>query len=171
MFFHFEHCLHVPFVLSGPGIPDDRRDDYVSLIDIFPTVCDLTGIDAPDSLDGRSVFRPASKRRDAVFAENGRRELSELFREVLSQESFEQFARGLKSVRTDNYLYTVDSGGEERLYELPDETEVNLSEGPVDRLREMVYDTLGETFPPGSQSDENIDNDIESNLRQLGYIE
>jgi len=170
MYFHFETCLRVPLVIAGPGVPEGRRDDYVSLIDVFPTVCDLAGIDPPDGVDGRSVFGLASDRRDAAFAENGRRELSDRFREILSAESFERFGRGLKSIRTDDYLYTIDSAGEERLYERPGEEPVPLSAGPVDDLREQVHDTLGESFPPGSQSDE-FDESVEENLRRLGYIE
>ena len=78
---------------------------------------------------------------------------------------------GLKSVRTDDYLFTRDSAGEERLYARPDETEIPLSDGPVDELRAMLHDTLGEDFPPGTQAKEEMGEAVESNLRKLGYIE
>jgi arylsulfatase A-like enzyme len=171
MYFHFKQCLHVPLVVTGPSVPDERRSDYVSLVDIFPTVCNLVGIDVPDSLDGRSVFGPASERRDAAFAENGQRELSNLYHKILSKDSINEFARGIKSVRNDEYLYTIDSAGRQRLYDRPDEMEIPLSEGPVHKLRNRVCDTLGEAFPPGSQSMDNLDQTVVTNLRRLGYIE
>jgi arylsulfatase A-like enzyme len=171
MFFHFDPCLRVPLVIAGPGVPpDSRREDYVSLVDVFPTVCDLARVEPPDGLDGRPLFQADSEHRSAVYAENGPRELSDLFVDCLSPGAIERFSRGLKSVRTDEYLFTVDSAGEERLYKRPSEEEIPLSDGPVDELRAMIYERLGESFPPGSQSEE-LDEAIESNLRELGYIE
>jgi arylsulfatase A-like enzyme len=172
MYFHFQACLHVPLVIVGPGIESgQRREDFVSLIDVFPTVCELVDVELPSEIDGRSMFGPPEDRRSAVFAENGTRPLSDSFRENLSDESFERFSRGLKSVRTDDYLFTLDSAGDERLYELPEEQPVPLSTGPVDDLRTLVHDELGKSFPPGTESDVETSDEVESNLRRLGYIE
>jgi len=42
----YDEVRHVPLIVRGPGVPEsDRRTDFVSLIDIFDTVCDL--IDHP----------------------------------------------------------------------------------------------------------------------------
>ena len=171
MYFHFEACLRVPFAIAGPGVPQGHHDDFISLIDVFPTVCDLADIDPPPGLEGRSTFGPPATRRSAVFAENGARPLSDTYRAHLSDESLERFSRGLKSVRTDDYLFTLDSAGEQRLYERPGETPVPLSAGPVDELHEMIHDELGDQFPPGSESDREMSAEVESNLRRLGYIE
>ncbi len=52
----YEHSVRVPLVFSGPGIPQGRRTDALCyLLDIFPTLCDLTGIAAPGSVEGRSL--------------------------------------------------------------------------------------------------------------------
>lgn len=172
MFFHFESILHVPLVFAGPGVPEGvRRSDFASLVDVFPTVCNLANIDPPPDIDGRSLFGHKSEQRSAVFAENGPRDLSEVYHEYLSEAALERFRRGLKSIRTDDYFYTIDSGDEERLYKLPGEEEVPISEGPAEHLRARLYDELGESFPPGSQPDEDLDSAVESNLRRLGYIE
>ena len=43
-------------IFAGPGIPEgERRDDYVYLLDIYPTLCDLLGIASPDSAEGQSL--------------------------------------------------------------------------------------------------------------------
>jgi arylsulfatase A-like enzyme len=51
----YEHSLRVPLIFSGPGIPRNQKTDaYVYLLDIFPTICDMLGIDTPNSVDGES---------------------------------------------------------------------------------------------------------------------
>jgi len=49
--------IGVPLLMSGPGItPGHRRVDApVSLMDVFPTVCVLSGLSVPDGLDGVSL--------------------------------------------------------------------------------------------------------------------
>lgn len=52
----YEHSIRVPLVFSGPGIPRGiRRNAYAYLLDIFPTLCDLIGLDTPDSVEGKSL--------------------------------------------------------------------------------------------------------------------
>ena len=48
----WERALHIPVVMAGPGIANGRRHDPFSGLDIYPTLCGLAGIDAPDDLDG-----------------------------------------------------------------------------------------------------------------------
>ncbi len=68
----FEPSMRVPFIIGGPGIPRGRSSEaFTYLLDIFPTLCDLTGIAPPAGLFGESV-RPLwegrkGKIRDTVF--------------------------------------------------------------------------------------------------------
>jgi arylsulfatase A-like enzyme len=70
----YEHSVHVPLVIGGPGIPKgQRRDAFCYLLDIFPTLCDLVGLPIPDSVDGRSLApiirgRKGSARKTLFFA-------------------------------------------------------------------------------------------------------
>lgn len=43
-----------PMILAGPGIRQGQASDPVYLMDLFPTLCELCGIDIPAGLDGRS---------------------------------------------------------------------------------------------------------------------
>lgn len=56
MFLH-DSLLHVPMIWYAPGrIPQGvRRSDMAQLIDVFPTLCDLTGGAIPSKLSGRSL--------------------------------------------------------------------------------------------------------------------
>jgi arylsulfatase A-like enzyme len=53
----YDHSLRVPLIFSGPGIPQDQRSEALTyLLDIFPTLCELCGIDIPGSVEGRSLL-------------------------------------------------------------------------------------------------------------------
>jgi len=50
----YEHSMKVPLIISGPGIPQNEVSDaLVYLYDIFPTLSDICGLPAPDSVDGK----------------------------------------------------------------------------------------------------------------------
>tara|TARA_R110002049_G_scaffold47902_1_gene138422 strand:- start:133792 stop:135258 length:1467 start_codon:yes stop_codon:yes gene_type:complete len=52
----YEHTWRVPYIVKGPGItPGTRAPGNCYLLDSLPTICDLAGIDAPDSIEGVSI--------------------------------------------------------------------------------------------------------------------
>ncbi|MEN1682132.1 MAG: sulfatase-like hydrolase/transferase [Planctomycetota bacterium] len=54
----YEHTWRVPMIAAGPGIAaGERAPGGVYLLDILQTVCELTGVDAPDTVEGES-FAP-----------------------------------------------------------------------------------------------------------------
>lgn len=68
----FEHSMRVPLIISGPGIPRGKSTRaFTYLIDLFPTICDIAGIDIPAGLEGETL-RPLwegtkSRIRESVF--------------------------------------------------------------------------------------------------------
>ena len=53
----YEHSIRVPLILRGPGIPAGaRRDAYVYLMDIYPTLCEFCGMGVPASVEGKSFL-------------------------------------------------------------------------------------------------------------------
>lgn len=68
----YEHSMGCPLIFAGPGIPKGKSTQAFSyLLDIFPTVCSLTGIQAPSGVEGVNL-RPiwegkTEKVRDAAF--------------------------------------------------------------------------------------------------------
>lgn len=71
----FEELLRVPLIISGAGVGRGIVEPaLVSLVDIAPTILSLVGLEAPASMEGRSVFdRPATERwqDQRVFAQYG----------------------------------------------------------------------------------------------------
>jgi arylsulfatase A-like enzyme len=53
----YEHTWRVPFIVKGPGIKHGRAQGNIYLLDVLGTICDLTGVQAPDTVESIS-FRP-----------------------------------------------------------------------------------------------------------------
>ena len=49
----YEHSIRVPLIFKGPNISEDTQiDNQIFLYDIFPTICGLTDIPIPKTVDG-----------------------------------------------------------------------------------------------------------------------
>jgi arylsulfatase A-like enzyme/Flp pilus assembly protein TadD len=55
-FFIYNSTLWVPLIISGPKIKPGRIAEFVSHVDLFPTVCDLLRIKKPAWLEGSSLL-------------------------------------------------------------------------------------------------------------------
>lgn len=69
----YEHSIHIPLLMAGPGIPQGKRiDALASQMDIFPTLCKLAGVKIPDTVQGQSLVPLMTGERslvhDSVFA-------------------------------------------------------------------------------------------------------
>ena len=51
----YEHLVRVPLIVSGPGVSPATVADQVRHVDLFPTIADVCGLDAPAGIDGRSL--------------------------------------------------------------------------------------------------------------------
>ena len=68
----YDHSVRVPLVIGGPGLPKGKRADTLCyLLDLFPTLCDLTGATVPATVEGKSLkpvlLDSKVKVRDSVF--------------------------------------------------------------------------------------------------------
>jgi arylsulfatase A-like enzyme len=68
----YDHSVRVPLIFAGPGVPEGAKSDaYAYLLDIFPTLCELTGAEKPGSVEGSSLVSamsdPAQKIRDTLY--------------------------------------------------------------------------------------------------------
>jgi len=172
--FLYDEITHVPLVFAGPNIPaGERRTDLVSHIDLFATLCDLCGLEAP-ATDGIALF--GKRRREAVFTAEAPSDLHDTNAAgTVSTDTLREFELGRKSVRTSDYRFELRSDGSERLYRLPDESLVdNPDELIIENLRDRVIETLGAEFSD-SRGEADVDDDLSAgvrrNLRELGYIE
>ena len=67
----YEHTIRVPFIISGPGIKaGEKINEMIYMQSIYPTICDLAGIDIPPTVDYTSilpVIRKQSKGEEYIF--------------------------------------------------------------------------------------------------------
>lgn len=50
----YEHTWRVPLIVAGPGVHSGRAAGNVYLLDLLSTMCDLTGVPAPETNEGLS---------------------------------------------------------------------------------------------------------------------
>ncbi len=53
----YEHTWRVPYIVAGPGIKQGHAPGNIYLLDTLATICDLAGIEAPETNEGTS-FKP-----------------------------------------------------------------------------------------------------------------
>jgi N-sulfoglucosamine sulfohydrolase len=87
--------IGVMLIMRGPGFTGGiARDELVSQIDIFPTICELAGIDPPPWLDGRSLV-------SLVSGEEAPGTRSEIFSELTYHAAYEP----QRAIRTERFKY------------------------------------------------------------------
>lgn len=137
----YEHTWRVPFIVAGPAIENGTRAmGNIYLLDILPTLCDLAGIDAPQTVEGKS-FRPILE------------QTSETVRDVLYGVYCGGTKPGMRSIRKGDWKlikYDVLDGKvrETQLF--------NLAENPNEFLSEHhIPSTINQTGsrPKSNQKD------------------
>ncbi len=76
---NYENDTQVPMIVYAPGIkrPGQKSERLTELVDIFPTLCELAGIEIPDYLQGTSFVPllndPGREWKSAIFSQFHRR--------------------------------------------------------------------------------------------------
>jgi arylsulfatase A-like enzyme len=65
----YEHSMNSPLIISGPGIPQGKRIAALCyLLDIFPTLGELSGVAGPEGNEGRNLAPILSGRQNTVYS-------------------------------------------------------------------------------------------------------
>jgi arylsulfatase A-like enzyme len=147
---HFEETHHIPFIVRPPdGVrAGERMSEFVSLVDVFPTVLDLAGADCSDAGPHGCSLVPlvrgtelATPWRDSV---------------VVEFLGLGNVATCMKTIRCGDWKYGANlAGGGDELYNLaedPHETSNRFGDpscaGKVAELRQKLLDWMVETGDP-----------------------
>jgi arylsulfatase A-like enzyme len=68
---NYEVAAHSPLIIRAPSVTPERTARLVEFVDIFPTLCERSGLPVPAQCDGRSVFSTPWK--TAAFTMNERK--------------------------------------------------------------------------------------------------
>jgi arylsulfatase A-like enzyme/Flp pilus assembly protein TadD len=161
-YFAYNSTLWVPLIFAGPGVSAIRIDEYVSHVDIFPTVCDILDMEKPPFLQGVSIvplMRGKKIKERAIYFE--------------SLEPY--FNRGWAPLRgyIEEGKKFIDSPLPE-FYDLAndfDEKNNLVQEIDLDKYR-IKLKNMRETFssPQKAQRLQKIDREALEKLGSLGYI-
>lgn len=127
-----EEVTRVPLIVAAPGFKSGQSSSIVELVDIYPTLTQLCGLDTPDDLDGVSLV-PVLANSDAVVKQD-----------ALS------FYKGA-ALRTDRWAYMKYKDGTQELYDMQSDRLqfTNLADKPeyaptVQQLEKRMQQRVGE---------------------------
>lgn len=64
----YEHTINVPLIFAGPGIPQgERRDVQCYLRDLVPTICELTNVPVPKTIQAKSLVPVLNGSEDSMY--------------------------------------------------------------------------------------------------------
>lgn len=139
----YQESIHVPLILTGPGVPHDRVETRVALVDLPATLLDLVGIEEHrETLQGKSLLKTAATKdgdsERPIFS-------------MLSDRG-ESPTRRAKAVFKGAHKLIVDETlGTEELYDLrSDPGELMDLSGHAEDIQEELRELLG-AFLDGSR--------------------
>lgn len=165
----YEEQLHVPLLVKYPAAEGGGAsvERPVSLIDVFPTILSVAGIEPPETIDARSL--------DGGRASAGGLVLGESFPWRVTAPWQERLDRTLQAVYDGTHKLVVSSKGEAKLFDLstdPGETRDLYDQNPD--LAQALGQRLAEwllAFPSTDREDVRLDRRTLRNLGALGYLD
>jgi choline-sulfatase len=147
---YYEPSLGVPLLMSGPGINagHHRVTEPISLLDLFPTTCQLAGLPVPDGLDGVGfgpyLASPATVPAPREFAPSAYYMYGVI--RGKNRASMDEPCAAWRAIRERDWKYVEIEGGSPLLFDMvndPDET-INLAGHPehaerCGRMRDAVF--------------------------------
>lgn len=164
-YFAYNSTIWIPLIIASPGLKPIAVEQNVCHVDIFPTVCDVLGIEKPGFLQGISL-EPALK---------GKRMKDMTSRSIYFESLYAYYSRGwapLTGVIKKDTKY-MDSPIPE-LYDLTDDfdEEKNLAEREKLDGYESALEQLMEaqSYSGKTSVSRKIDREALEKLKSLGYI-
>lgn len=128
----WEPALHIPLIIVAPGVttPGSRSNVPVNSMDLYPTLVDLAGLEAPAHLEGGASLRPLLENPDMQW----------------DRAALSTWGKGNHSARDQHWRYTRYADGFEELYN--HDTDPNEWHNiAADPALADVKERLAKTFP------------------------
>ncbi|MFC3195679.1 sulfatase-like hydrolase/transferase [Marinicella sediminis] len=156
---------HVPLIIKYPNQEHagTRIKQWVGLVDIFPTVLDVLGLEVPEDIQGQVLARA-----DQPVDTN-----AEIYLETLSP----RFSRGWgeqRGIIKNEHKYI--HGPRQELYNLIDDPRelnniIDQHQALANNLKSDLQDYLDEYQITGMNASINVDSQTLNTLRGLGYVQ
>jgi len=156
----FENTARQPLIICAPGYSQGTPcDQIVEMLDIYPTVTEIAGLDAPDDLDGKSLVQllknPDLKWDHPAFTQQARTLISSsnnaprmggsdlfTFNPSLNDRNTTVFGR---SIRVNRYRYTEWNEGTDgvELYDYQNDIEEHINYANDPNYKNIVTELSG----------------------------
>jgi arylsulfatase A-like enzyme len=103
---NYEQATKVPLIIAAPGLKPGQSKSMTEFVDVFPTLCELSGGKIPANLDGKSLV-PVMKNNKVAVKEYA---MSQYPRKMPKADIKKEDGKGKLmgySMRTSQYRYTV----------------------------------------------------------------
>ncbi|MBS83524.1 MAG: hypothetical protein CMD65_05245 [Gammaproteobacteria bacterium] len=168
----FDELIHVPLLFAGHNVPSRNTiSDLVRLVDVFPTILDLTGVKTPNrEIHGRSLLpllKGEKMEEEPVYLENTIFQTSQKSPNAcvgIRSSKFKYF-RSLKNPKENVHLYdlTVDPLEISNIANKKPE----IISGMEKQIKKIKENSEKIEFDEMSKEEKNK---IEEELKKLGYI-
>ncbi len=127
----FEEALRSPLIISSPGMKEAgvKTDAIVETTDLFPTLCELNGLEVPDFAHGVSLLPALEDPKD-----KGHPAYS--------------YYNNAQTIRTESYRLTLHKDGYAELYDhqTPEKESLNIAEENPQRVEALKQLLLQESL-------------------------
>jgi arylsulfatase A-like enzyme len=180
----YQTTIKIPLLIHYPGLfPADTRDEqFVQILDIFPTLLGIVGVDSERiRFQGLDITKSDPRAERAVICEYDypQQVLSNYSKEERESEDLAKFKRRIKSIIFHGHKFIWADDGKYELYDLgrdPGET-VNLIDAAesleikTDLQNKMdIFIKNYQTAGLRKESSKKIDEETKKALRSLGYV-
>jgi arylsulfatase A-like enzyme/Flp pilus assembly protein TadD len=161
-YFAYNSTLWVPLIIAAPGIAAARIGDYVCHIDIYPTICDVLGLEKPSFLQGLSLLpllKGEKLKKRAIYFES----LDAYYNRGWAplRGFIEEKRKFVDLPLPEYYNLEADFGERDNLVQQAAPKEQKA------RIKNLI-DSL--SSPEEMQNPQRIDREMREKLKSLGYV-
>ncbi len=170
----YQEQIHVPMIVHYPKlIPSGQidSDHIVQLVDLMPTILDISQIPVPDNLQGRS-WQPIFQSKPEL---NYSLAFMELRPDISWKEKNERFGDGIKAVIQNDWKFILSDTGVQELYniQLDPNEESNLIRNESAKAKDMksILSAWESSVNQNMVTESGeLDSGTLKQLRSLGYL-
>lgn len=178
--FLYQTTVQVPLIISHPSLTRREIDGVFELIDLFPTIVELLGLDPPADLQGtshaRAILAGESTGKQFAYMETGWRNMrktgiiSDRWKYIVNADrelmNEMQAAQGREPYFLSDELYDLSAGLPERTRENQSRTRSEL----LDSMRTRLAEFRRHLPQRGERGKGELDRHTREQLEALGYL-
>jgi len=103
----FEQATRAPLIIAAPGIKGGKTNSQSEFVDVFPTICNLAGLQIPKLLDGKSLKPLMLNNKASVKEYSVSQYPRKLKKEEVKKLGYEKGDLMGYTLRTNKYRYTI----------------------------------------------------------------